>query len=574
MPSTSQRSAILRTAVSDRLLVRLFLTPSWVELAIAAAVAIVLVVLGSLLVFATGGTKQPYLHTLYVPIFLAALFFGPWGGALAGLLAGIAIGPFMPLDVAAQVPQEAFGWGFRAGIFTLAGLVVGVVVSALRASTATIVLHGYIDAFTGLPNRQHLVQVLSARIRQGAPQTVFAVNLRSIRPIALAFGVHTAETIMLRATERLSARLRTPDMLFRADGTILAVLCSGNGDAQLMAEALSASLSKPVDVDGIPLMLDATIGVAQTEEPEGRAEDNLPDLALRRAALATEDAQENGRAWALYARESDEVLRQRLRLLGDVRVALDGGEIMLAYQPKVRLSDGVMEGCEALVRWRHPARGMVPPARFVPIVEYSGLIGQLTHYIFKAAIQQVAEWSAQGERIVVSINMSARDLSAPDVVETTLAMIDECGVDHALIDLEITESAAFLKDVELSRQMMRFRDAGITLSIDDYGTGMSSLSYLKRIPARYVKIDQMFVRNLASSREDRVLVESTVHMCRRMGLVTVAEGVEDQVCADILESIGCDLGQGYLFAPPLPPDELLAYWRAHRSPAGKKHPGH
>lgn len=567
MPSTSQRVAILRTAVADRTFARLFLMPSWVELACAAFASFALIAAGAVLVYETGGTKLPYLHTLYVPVFLASLFFGPWGGAMVGLAAGFAIGPYMPLDVAAHLPQEPFGWGFRAGIFSLAGLVVGFVAEALRASTAKTVLLGYIDEFTGLPNRQHLVRLLAARIQQGIPQTVYVVNMRAIRPIALAFGVHTAEAVLLRAAERLSARLRAPDLLFRADGNFLAVLCAGEANAEFMAEALSASLARPVEVDGVPLMIDATIGMARTGP-----DDNLPDLALRRAALATEDAQEGGKSWSVYTRESDEVLRQRLRLLGDVRVALDNGEIILAYQPKVRLSDGVMEGCEALVRWRHPAWGMVPPTRFVPIVEYSGLIGQLTRYIFKAALEQLAEWQAMGERIVVSVNMSARDLSAPDAVETVLAMIDEHGVDRSLVDVEVTESAAFIKDVEIGRQMTKFRDAGITLSIDDYGTGMSSLSYLKRIPARYVKIDQMFVRNLATSREDRVLVESTVQMCRRMGLVTVAEGVEDQVCADILASIGCALGQGYLFAPPLPPDELLAYWRAHRSPAdGQTH---
>lgn len=568
MPSVSQRDVILRTAVADRILARLFLTPSRMELAFVAGVSVVLVALGSMLVFYTGGTKHPYLHTLYVPIFLAAFFFGPWGGALAGVIAGFAIGPFMPLDVIAHFAQESFGWGFRAGIFTLAGFVVGGLVDALRESTAKTVLYGYIDEFTDLPNRQHLVRVLAAGIQNGLRQSVFAVNLHAIRPIALAFGVHTAETVLLKAAERLTKRLREPDLLFRSDSSVLTVLCTADTDLTVMAESLSACLSKPVEVDGIPLMLDANVGVAHT----GTA-DNPPDLALRRAALATDDARENGQSWSLYARESDEVLRQRLLLLGDVRIALDGGELMLAFQPKVRLSDGVMEGCEALVRWNHPSRGVVPPARFVPIVEYSGLIGQLTHYIFKAAIEQVAEWSAQGERIVVSINMSARDLSAPRIVETTIAMIDACGVDHSLIDVEITESAAFLKDVELGLQLRRLRDAGISLSIDDYGTGMSSLSYLKRIPARYVKIDQMFVRNLASSREDRVLVESTVQMCRRMGLVTVAEGVEDQVCADILTAIGCDLAQGYLFAPPLPPDELLAFWRASHLRA-RQQPSH
>lgn len=555
-----QSDAIVRTAVSDRILARLFLMPSRLELAVAATLCLGMIVAGTALVYVTGGTKQPYLHMLYVPIFLASLCFGPVGGAVAGLVTGLAIGPFMPLDVEAHLPQQVFGWTFRLGIFTLAGLVVGAVVSALRATMTKTVLYGVVDEFTGLPNRQHLIGVLSARLRDGVAQTVFSINLHAIRSIALAFGVHTAETVLHRVAERLSARLQAPDLLFRAGSSVLAVLCGQPRDSEIIAEGLSATLSKPVEVDGVPLMLDASLGVALAG-----IEDDSPDLVLRRAALASDDAHENGKPWSLYTRESDGVLRERLHLLGDVRMALDDGKMVLAYQPKVRLSSGLMEGCEALVRWAHPARGIVPPAQFVPVVECSALIGQLTQYIFKAAIRQVAEWQAQNERIVVSINMSARDFSTPEVAEATLAIIDRCGVDHALVDVEITESAAFLKDQELGQKMKRLRDAGITLSIDDYGTGMSSLSYLKRIPARYVKIDQMFVRNLATSHEDRVLVESTIQMCRRMGLVTVAEGVEDQACADILTNIGCDLGQGYLFSPPLAPNELLAFWRANHA---------
>lgn len=562
MLSPSQHDAILRSAVSGRLPARLFLTPRRLEQAAAAVLCIVLIALGTLLVYVTGGTKQPYLHILYVPIFLASLFFGAMGGAAAGLVTGLAIGPLMPLDVSAGLAQQTFGWSFRLGIFTLAGLVVGAVISALRSSMAKTVLYGVVDEFTGLPNRQHLIAVLATRLQESAGQALLSINLNAMRPIALAFGVQTAETVLRWVAERLNAQLQTPDMLFRAGNSVLAVLCGNRRNAEAVAADLTATLAKPVEVEGVPLMLDACIGVAQAGP-----EDDPADLVLRRAALASDDARETGKPWSVYIRESDEVLRQRLRLLGDVRMALDDGEMVLAYQPKVRLSDGVMQGCEAVVRWPHPSRGMVPPATFVPVVECSALIGSLTRYILISAIRQVAEWAKQGEPIKVSINMSARDFSPPDVAETTLAIIDEYGVDHALVDVEITESAAFLTDKELSRKMRRLRDAGITLSIDDYGTGMSSLSYLKRIPARYVKIDQSFVRNLATNREDRVLVESTVQMCRRMGLVTVAEGIEDQTCADILASIGCDLGQGFLFAPPLPPEELLAFWRAHHQAA-------
>ncbi len=559
MLSARQQHAILYTAVSDRILARLFLGPRAVERALVALGAAVMVVLGGGLVYVTGGTKEPYLHVLYVPIFLVALFFGPWGGFVAGLTAGVLIGPWMPLDVAARVPQETYGWVFRAGIFTLAGSVVGVVVSALRASTVTTVLHGYIDEFTGLPNRQSLIRELAKSGKGGGGTTVLAVNLRALRPIALVFGVQTAETVLRNATERLAKAIRPEDVLFRVDGGLLAVLDRSAESSEGLADRLSDCLSKPVEVDSIPLTLDAVIGIARADPA-----DNPPDLPLRRAALASDDAAEGGRLWSTFARESDEVLRQRLLLLGDVRTALDSGQMILYYQPKVRLTDGVMAGCEALVRWRHPTRGELPPGRFVPIVEYSPLIGQLTQCIFREAVAQVAQWSAQGHRFVVSINMSARDLAMPDLIDTIVRMIDVYEVDPALIDVEITESAAFLNQSELEHHLGRLRSAGFTLSIDDYGTGMSSLSYLKRIPARYVKIDQMFVRNLATSREDRVLVESTVQMCRRMGLVTVAEGVENAACADILAALGCNLGQGYHFAPPLPPEALLAYWRDHR----------
>ncbi|HTH16068.1 MAG TPA: EAL domain-containing protein, partial [Magnetospirillum sp.] len=387
MLSESQRSAIIRTAVTGRILARLFLTPNRLELVFAAVLSAGLIAAGAALVFVTGGTKLPYLHTLYLPIFLDSLFFGPVGGAVAGLLAGLSIGPFMPLDVNANVPQEAFGWSFRMGIFTLAGLVVGAVVSALRASMANTVLYGVLDEFTGLPNRQHLIGVLTTRLQSGAGQTVFSINLRSIRPIAIAFGIHTAEILLKRVAERLSVRLRAPDLLFRAESSALAVLSDSPGDFEILAEGLVATLSKPVEVEGVPLMLDASVGVAQA-----KPEDDPPDLVLRRAALAADDAHESGKPWSRYIRESDEVLRERLLMLGDVRVALDDGELTLAYQPKVRLSSGIMEGCEALVRWTSPARGMVPPDQFVPVVECSALIGSLTQYIFRAAIRQVAEW--------------------------------------------------------------------------------------------------------------------------------------------------------------------------------------
>ncbi len=563
MTSPSERQKLLRATASQQFLSRLFVAPNRAErVGVAVFSAFVLLSVAAIVWF-TGGTKYPYLHLLYIPVFASAFFFGPVGGIGTGVLAGLLIGPYMPQDVVLGVPQSLMGWLFRSTFFTLAGGITGFISSMLRNAMVEAIMRGLVDAPTGLPNNQSLIRQLGSKERHEPISTIYSIQLRAFRSIAVAFGMDKAQSLLNGAIARLlPLQQGKGDGLFRGEGSTLLVLSPREWSLEEVSD-LSEILSEPVEVEGVPLQLDPVIGVAQM------ADSQLPaETLLRRAAMASDAAVSSGRNWSLYAEESDSVLQDRLRLLGDLRQGLhDSAQIILHYQPKIRLDNHQMIGCEALVRWHHPRLGLLSPARFIPIVEHSSLINRLTETILRIAVTRVAQWREMGERIPVSVNMSARDLSVPSMVHTTLDLIKTYKIEHGLIDVEVTESAAFLQEVELGEQLAKLRDAGVSLSIDDYGTGMSSLSYLKRIPATHVKIDQMFIRNVAHDRRDQVLVESTVRMCRKMGLTTIAEGVEDEDCARVLNAMGCDMAQGYYFARPLTAEGLLAFWRENQAAA-------
>lgn len=546
--------SILQTSLHGRWLFRLVLCPAAGERLVVMLLVVAMVAGIAALVEATGGTRNSALHLAYLPVLLAALFFGPLGGIGAGVVAGLALGPGMPLDSATGEAQSLVGWGFRLGFFALMGGVVGAAAQFMRQSASDTLLRGLVDETLGLPSRSFLVRLLSARLKDAKGETLFLLDLRGLRPISIAFGIGVAERALRATAKRLGEMLPPSSQLFHVGPGQLAVLAP-TGRPEEGAAALGEVLSRPVEINALPLTLDAVVGAAPIRGASTAEE------VLRRAALAVDQALERGLAVGLFATETEAELRDRLRLLGDFRQGVGAGQIEAMFQPKVRLSDGKVIGCEALARWRHPERGLVPPGRFIPLVEFSGLIGRLTGCILREALEQVARWAESGARIPVSVNMSARDLSSPETVEATLNLIDDIGLDRELVDVEVTESAAFHADVAVGRQLKRLRDAGLTLSIDDFGTGMSSLSYLKRIPANHVKIDQMFVRGVANDRADRVMVESTIAMCHRLGLDIVAEGVENAAIARTLRDLGCDMGQGYYFGRPLPPDDLLTYWR-------------
>jgi EAL domain-containing protein (putative c-di-GMP-specific phosphodiesterase class I) len=264
---------------------------------------------------------------------------------------------------------------------------------------------------------------------------------------------------------------------------------------------------------------------------------------------------------AIYDDRDDEDSRARLSLMGELRNAVERDELTLHYQPKIHLSDPRELHVEALVRWQHPVRGLVPPSDFIPFAEQTGFIRAITQWVLESAVRQCAQWRREGLRMNVSVNISARDLLNPELAERFAELLAEQGCHAAWIGLEITESAILDDPGHALRNLERLHALGCRISIDDYGTGYSSLAYLKRLPVNELKIDRSFVMSMVTDTSDAVIVRSTIDLAHNMGLCVVAEGVEDEPTLRRLRELGCDMVQGYLFSRPLAADEIVKWLR-------------
>jgi EAL domain-containing protein (putative c-di-GMP-specific phosphodiesterase class I) len=283
---------------------------------------------------------------------------------------------------------------------------------------------------------------------------------------------------------------------------------------------------------------------------------------MRRADVAMYVAKRGHTRVAVYDAKQDQHSPARLQLVGELRRAIDAGGLVLHHQPKASLRTGALVGSEALVRWEHPQRGLVPPDEFVPLAEHTGLIRPLSRWVLDAGLRQCRAWRDQGLQIPVSINLSARDLHDPQLPELVASLLERWDVVPNMLKLEITESAV-MADAERAIDVLgRLRSMGVRISIDDFGTGYSSLSYLKRLPVDELKIDRSFVSHLATDDHDLAIVRSTIGLAHDLGLTVVAEGVEDLATWNVLASLGCDVVQGYFLSRPLPADELVRWLRA------------
>ena len=251
---------------------------------------------------------------------------------------------------------------------------------------------------------------------------------------------------------------------------------------------------------------------------------------------------------------------ERVSLETALRRALERGELVLYYQPQIDLISGVVEGVEALIRWRHPEFGMISPARFIPVAEESGLIVPIGQWVLREACRQAAIWrETAGAKVRVAVNLSALQFKRDDLEQSVINALEESGISPTLLELELTESILISDTQSVLATVKRLKALGVQLSIDDFGTGYSSLSYLKRFEVDRLKIDQSFVRDLATDRDDAAIVHAIIQMARSLELTTIAEGVEDEAALDRLRSYGCNVAQGYFFARPMPAQELLNY---------------
>ncbi|MFL5380880.1 MAG: PAS domain S-box protein [Longimicrobiaceae bacterium] len=423
------------------------------------------------------------------------------------------------------------------------------------------------DALTGLPNRALFVDRLGQaleRVRRGGPPfAVFFLDVDRFKVVNDSLGHAVGDELLIAVAGRMERVVRPGDTVARFGGdefTLLVEAVGGAVDATHMAERVLEALAEPFSLDRHEVFTSASVGIAVGATG---AED--PEVLLRSADAALSRAKALGKnRYEVFDRAMHAEAVERLRLETDLRRALERDELVLHYQPIVRLGDGRIDGFEALLRWRHPERGWVSPNLFIPVAEEMGLIHTLGRWVFEEACGRARGWmdAFAGRRVRMAVNLSAAQFSQADLADHVERAMEACGLPPGVVHLEITESVILEHAGPALAILARLREMGVGLCMDDFGTGYSSLGYLHRFPIDELKIDRSFVARMELDPRNTQLVQAIAGLARNLGVKVVAEGVETREQLDALRAMGCDFAQGFLFSEPLPEDEAEALLRA------------
>jgi diguanylate cyclase (GGDEF)-like protein len=404
------------------------------------------------------------------------------------------------------------------------------------------------DPLTGLPNRTLALERLGSAITAQRSTALLYLGIGNFRAVNESLGPEGGDLALQQMSRRLQATLRPGDSVARIIGDeFLLLLENTDSDSAVgIADKVQQLLLKPLRVGSHDVTLDCRIGIASYP-----VDGNAPEDLLRRAAIAMQDAAGLASHLQVYQRGRDDAQQRQIRLIRDLRHAASKGELLLHYQPKLDIAAGLVRQAEALLRWQHPALGMVSPGEFIPLAERTGSIQLLTAWVIEEVIRQLREWAGRGLRVQVSLNISTEDLLDPQLPARVRQLLDTYQVSAQQLIFEITESGVMLNPEVALQVLHGLRECGVSLSVDDFGTGYSSLAQLKRMPVQELKIDQSFIRDLDDACEDAVIVRSTIEMSHSLGLKVVAEGVEFERSLQLLGRWQCDIAQGYLISRPL-----------------------
>jgi diguanylate cyclase (GGDEF)-like protein len=423
----------------------------------------------------------------------------------------------------------------------------------------------YHDKLTELPNRAMLFKVLATDIDRckadRASLAVLFVDLDRFKNINDTLGHHVGDRLLKEMSLRLQASVRASDMVARLGGDEFVVLLRGLSETDSLkhvAQKILNAVSQPLSLEGQEFHVTASIGIS-VYPADGEDELTL----MKRADIAMYLAKDEGKnAFAFYSPDQDRHSVAKLAFESSLRRALEEKQFVVHYQPQFDCQSGSVTGVEALVRWQHPDLGLVPPGKFIPVAEETGLIVALGQWVLRTACAQHVAWRDSGLGPVrMSVNLSARQFSDEHLLELVRTILDETGMDPTMLELEVTESVLMRDVPRAKRLLVALNDLGIRLSVDDFGTGYSSLSNLKRFPVDTIKIDRSFIRDLPTNGDDKAIADAIISMGKMMQLTVIAEGVETQEQADFLRTHGCDEFQGFLAGkavPPLQLTELLA----------------
>ncbi|MCW8827256.1 MAG: bifunctional diguanylate cyclase/phosphodiesterase [Gammaproteobacteria bacterium] len=416
------------------------------------------------------------------------------------------------------------------------------------------------DALTGLPNRTMLLERIKYQLmvskREEKPLSLFILDLNRFKEVNDTLGHHIGDQLLVNAGSRFKACLREIDTIARLGGDEFAILLPNTDSehSETVAQKLVKAIKEPFTVEDNVLYIGVSIGIASFPE-DGEDSNTL----LQHADVAMYNAKLNHLGYALYNVDEDEHSIGRLSLVQDLRNAIRQDQLELYFQPKVDMFENSPVGAEALLRWKHPELGFIPPDQVVDIAEGVGLIDELTSWVMDRALQRCAQLHSDGYQLSMSINLSVKNLVNSGLSNEIKGLLEKHQISSRFIIFEITESSMMANPENAIQVLNELNGIGVNISVDDFGTGFSSLAYLKQLPVNELKIDKSFVMEMARNDSDAVIVHSTIELGHNLGLYVIAEGVENQQTCDTLKHYGCDIAQGYFISHPLPFDEFVSW---------------
>ena len=495
---------------------------------------------------------------------------------LAAVLEVMGVGLYLHLGGLPRMPPpEPLQYGITLLVYLLISLSIGLLSESSHREQIRIAQeHAFVDGLTGLANRRLFMERLGQALqdsqnhqRHGA---LLLIDLDQFHRFGAAFGARLGNSLLMTVAERLR-QLTGPDMtLARLGSDVFGVLVTGRAhggelllEVTRLADQITRAIALPIHLDGQPQSHTVTVGISAFDGP-GSAGDQL-----HQAEQAVAQGKALGRGTVHFFDPSlAEAAQQRARLEADLQLALQQGQLLLHYQPQIR--DGRPTGAEALVRWQHPERGLVPPGEFIPLAEACGLIVPLGQWVLEQACSVLAQWQRDPllEPLTLAVNVSAHQVQQPGFVLHLKQLLERSGCNPHRLKLELTESAFIGDEQTAIRAMTALRALGIRFSLDDFGTGYSSLSHLKKLPLDQIKIDQSFVRDLLDDPDDAAITQVITQLARNFGMEVMAEGVELPAQRSFLESLGCHAFQGFLFARPQPLLTFQAFCHEHLAAPG------
>ncbi|NMC47256.1 MAG: GGDEF domain-containing protein [Chloroflexi bacterium] len=550
----------------DRLSLRedLFYTPVHIGVVWQILLILMLMIGSGLFVYATGGIKYVYSHTMYLSIILAAFFFNVPGGIVVGILAGLVLGPYMPLNVQTGEMQTTVNWLYRMGIFVIVGMTLGSMFSLVKKQVQEIQRLALFDRNTGLPNRSHLyldLDRMAKEIETDTQYAIFVIQVDNHSRITRVLRLDEMNDLNTNVSARLKKVLGESESVYQLFPYLMCIVLQaekGEEFCRSLADSIYQELQTPFEINGIPVFINVSIGIAV---------DNVKQLSptffLQKGSVAAQIASEREMKYWVYKEEEFDTARDSQVLLGDVQGGIEKHEFNLHYQPVINLSNGELKSVEALLRWNHHGQEMIPPMRFLPTLEHTSLLYSIHDWELEEAIEQLAGWDCYKGSL--AINLSTRLLLDHSWIQKYEKLLQAFNIDPKRIVFEITETV-IMKDVEKSSQALRrLKNMGSMIALDDFGTGYSSLEYIQMLPIDYMKIDQRFVKDVHSQPKNQKIVRTAISLAKSIEVETVAEGIESQEDYDWLAQAGCKYGQGYFMSKPMSAEDFLEWIKCQDS---------